>query len=70
MQTMPLKWEHCASRAAAFSNPTCVIPTTTEIHPFQSQRVDYEESWLVIGDRTFECTPELRQKSGALSPMM
>jgi len=23
--------------------PTCVIPTTTEIHyPFQSQRVDYE----------------------------
>ena len=43
--------------------PTCVIPTATEIHyPVQSQRVDYEgELALVIGDRTFECTPEQAQ---------
>ena len=43
--------------------PTCIIPTATEIHyPFQSQRVDYEgELALVIGDRTFECTPEQAQ---------
>ena len=40
--------------------PTSVIATKTEIYyPPQSQRVDYEgELALVIGDRTFDCTPE------------
>lgn len=43
--------------------PTSVIPTATEIqYPPQAQRVDYEgELALVIGDRTFECTPEQAQ---------
>jgi 2-keto-4-pentenoate hydratase/2-oxohepta-3-ene-1,7-dioic acid hydratase in catechol pathway len=43
--------------------PTSVIPTATEIqYPTQSQRVDYEgELALVIGDRTFACTPEQAQ---------
>lgn len=40
--------------------PTTVIATGIEIeYPPQSQRVDYEgELALVIGDRTFNCTPE------------
>ncbi|GET39421.1 fumarylacetoacetate hydrolase family protein [Microseira wollei] len=44
--------------------PTTVIPTATDIwYPPQSQRVDYEgELALVIGDRTFDCTP---QQAGA-----
>ena len=43
-----------------FKPPTSVIATATEIHyPLQSRRVDYEgELALVIGDRSFECTPE------------
>lgn len=43
--------------------PTSVIATKTEIYyPSQSQRVDYEgELALVIGDRTFDCTPEQAQ---------
>lgn len=42
---------------------TSVIPTTAAIeYPPQSQRIDYEgELALVIGDRTFECTPEQAQ---------
>ena len=38
---------------------TAIIPTATAIvYPPQSQRVDYEgELALVIGDRTFNCTP-------------
>ena len=40
--------------------PTSVIPTETAIHyPHQSQRVDYEgELALIIGEHTFECTPQ------------
>lgn len=43
-----------------FKPSTAVIPTSTAIvYPPQSQRVDYEgELALVIGDRTFNCTPE------------
>ncbi|MBW4612119.1 MAG: fumarylacetoacetate hydrolase family protein [Desmonostoc vinosum HA7617-LM4] len=43
--------------------PTSIIPSETEIkYPPQSQRVDYEgELALVIGDRTFDCTPEEAQ---------
>ena len=43
-----------------FKPPTSVIATATEIHyPLQSRRVDYEgELALVIGDHSFECTPE------------
>lgn len=43
--------------------PSSVIPTATEIlYPPQSRRVDYEgELALVIGDRTFNCTPEQAQ---------
>lgn len=38
---------------------TSIIPTATAIdYPPQSQRVDYEgELALIIGDRTFDCTP-------------
>jgi 2-keto-4-pentenoate hydratase/2-oxohepta-3-ene-1,7-dioic acid hydratase in catechol pathway len=40
--------------------PTSVTATGTTIkYPLQSQRVDYEgELALIIGDRTFDCTPE------------
>jgi len=40
--------------------PTAVIPTATAIqYPPQVQRLDYEgELALVIGERTFDCTPE------------
>lgn len=43
--------------------PTSIIPTATAIqYPSQSQRIDYEgELALVIGDRTFDCTPEQAQ---------
>lgn len=46
-----------------FKPPTSVISTATEIqYPPQAQRVDYEgELALVIGDRTFDCTPEQAQ---------
>lgn len=46
-----------------FKPSTSVISTSAEIHyPPQSQRVDYEgELALVIGDHTFECTPEQAQ---------
>lgn len=46
-----------------FKPPTSVIATATEIqYPPQSQQVDYEgELALVIGDRTFDCTPEQAQ---------
>lgn len=47
-----------------FKPSTAVIPTDAAIwYPPQSQRVDYEgELALVIGDRTFNCTP---QQAGA-----
>ena len=47
-----------------FKPPTSVISTAREIqYPPQAQRVDYEgELALVIGDRTFDCTPEQAQK--------
>lgn len=43
--------------------PTSIIATSDEIYyPLQSQRVDYEgELALVIGESTFECTPEEAQ---------
>jgi 2-keto-4-pentenoate hydratase/2-oxohepta-3-ene-1,7-dioic acid hydratase in catechol pathway len=43
--------------------PTSIIPCETEIkYPPHSQRVDYEgELAIVIGDRTFDCTPEEAQ---------
>jgi len=43
--------------------PTTVIPTAVDIqYPPQTQRVDYEgELALVIGDRTFNCTPQQAQ---------
>lgn len=43
--------------------PTSIIPTNAEIrYPPQSRRVDYEgELALIIGDRTFDCTPEQAQ---------
>ncbi|MFH7025527.1 MAG: fumarylacetoacetate hydrolase family protein [Heteroscytonema crispum UTEX LB 1556] len=43
--------------------PTSIIPSETEIkYPTHSQRVDYEgELALIIGDRTFDCTPEEAQ---------
>lgn len=46
-----------------FKPPTSVISTATEIqYPPQTYRVDYEgELALVIGDRTFDCTPEQAQ---------
>jgi 2-keto-4-pentenoate hydratase/2-oxohepta-3-ene-1,7-dioic acid hydratase in catechol pathway len=46
-----------------FKPPTSVISTATEIqYPPQASRVDYEgELALVIGGRTFDCTPEQAQ---------
>lgn len=46
-----------------FKPPTSVIATGGEIqYPQQSQRIDYEgELALIIGDRTFNCTPEQAQ---------
>lgn len=43
--------------------PTSIIASEMEIkYPQQSQRVDYEgELAVVIGDRTFKCTPEEAQ---------
>lgn len=43
--------------------PTTIIPTGRDIqYPPQTQRVDYEgELALVIGDRTFNCTPQQAQ---------
>jgi 2-keto-4-pentenoate hydratase/2-oxohepta-3-ene-1,7-dioic acid hydratase in catechol pathway len=43
--------------------PTSIIPSETEIkYPAHSQRVDYEgELAVIIGDRTFDCTPEEAQ---------
>jgi 2-keto-4-pentenoate hydratase/2-oxohepta-3-ene-1,7-dioic acid hydratase in catechol pathway len=46
-----------------FKPPTSIIATSEEIfYPPQSQRVDYEgELALIIGDLTFQCTPEEAQ---------
>lgn len=46
-----------------FKPSTSVISTATEIqYPPQTQRIDYEgELALIIGDRTFDCTPEQAQ---------
>jgi 2-keto-4-pentenoate hydratase/2-oxohepta-3-ene-1,7-dioic acid hydratase in catechol pathway len=63
--------EHAAEMGSVVPNepiifikpPTTITAPETEIkYPPQSQRVDYEgELALVIGDRTFNCTPEEAQ---------